>query len=188
MLEVIPCRIGRDKDGAQKFSRMIIHGQQQGLLFIGGPPLVDGGIVLPQFIQARALPAPAGSGPRFRLADKVWEVNSGKGGHRLSMALETEAGFQFVGHQLEVGRPLEGDELLDESDGCRRPVRPMVAAGEPGGEVGAFSEEAGAEPVELGATDLELAGGISDVDQPVVELLEDLLEEQVSEAFCDLFF
>lgn len=31
---------------------MIIHGQQQGLFFIGGPPLVDGGIMLPQLIDA----------------------------------------------------------------------------------------------------------------------------------------
>ena len=44
------------------------------------------------------------------------------------MVLETEAGFQFVGHQLEVGRFLEGDKLLEEDNGFRRPVRPMVAA------------------------------------------------------------
>ena len=102
------------------------------------------------------------------------------------MALETEAGFQFVGQQLEVGWLLERDELLEEGDGFRRPVWPMVAAGEPGGEVGAFSEEAGAEPVKVGAADLELAGGIGDIDQPLIELLENLLKEQVGEAFGDL--
>ena len=64
----------------------------------------------------------------------------------------------------------------------------MVAAGELGGEVGAFSEEAGAEPVKVGAADLELEGGISDVDQPLIELLEDLLEKQVGEACGDLLF
>ena len=32
------------------------------------------------------------------------------------MALETEAGFEFVGHQLEVGWLLERDELLEEGD------------------------------------------------------------------------
>ena len=104
------------------------------------------------------------------------------------MALETEAGFEFVGHQLEVGWLLERDELLEEGDSFRRPVRPMVAARELGGEVGAFSEEAGAEPVKVGAADLELEGGISDVDQPLIELMEDLLEKQVGEAFCDLLF
>ena len=52
MLEMIPSGVGRDKDGAQEFAGMIIDGQQQGLLFMGGPPLVDGGIVLPKFINA----------------------------------------------------------------------------------------------------------------------------------------
>ena len=107
---------------------MIIDGQQQGLLFMGGPPLVDGGIMLPEFINARAFPATPGFGTRLGLGEKVWKMGSGEGGHRLAMALETEAGFKFVGHQLEVGRLLERKELLDEGDGLRRPVRPMVAA------------------------------------------------------------
>ena len=52
MLEMIPGGVGGDKDCAEEFSRMIIDGQEQGLLGRGGPPLVDGGIVLPQFINA----------------------------------------------------------------------------------------------------------------------------------------
>ena len=52
MLEMIPSGVGGDKDGAQEFAGMIINGEQQGLLFMGGPPLVDGGIVLPEFINA----------------------------------------------------------------------------------------------------------------------------------------
>ena len=104
------------------------------------------------------------------------------------MALETEAGFQLVGHQLKVGRLLEGEELLEEGDGLRRPVRPMVAAGELGGQVGAFSEEACAEPVKVGAADLEMAGGLGNVNGSFVKLLEDLLEKQVGEAFRDLLF
>ena len=47
MLEMIPGGVGGDKDRAQKFSRMIVNGQEQGLLGLGGPPLVDGRIVLP---------------------------------------------------------------------------------------------------------------------------------------------
>ena len=54
--------------------------------------------------------------------------------------------------------------------------------------MGAFSEETGAESVKVGAADLELEGGISDVDQPIIKLLEDLLEKQVGEAFRDLLF
>ena len=52
VLKVIPSSVGGDKDGTQKFSRMIIDRQEQGLFFLGGPPLVNGGIVLPQFIDA----------------------------------------------------------------------------------------------------------------------------------------
>ena len=52
MLEMIPRGVGGDKDCAQEFSRMISDGQEQGLLGLGGPPLVAGGIVLPQFINA----------------------------------------------------------------------------------------------------------------------------------------
>ena len=51
-LEMIPSGVGGDKDGAQEFAGMIIDSEQQGLLFRCGPPLVDGGIVLPQFIDA----------------------------------------------------------------------------------------------------------------------------------------
>jgi hypothetical protein len=64
----------------------------------------------------------------------------------------------------------------------------MIAARELGGEVGAFPEKAGAKPVKLAAADLELKGGLSDVDQSLIELLEDLLEKQVGEAFGDLLF
>ena len=31
---------------------MVIDRQEQGLFFLGRPPLVDGGIVLPEFINA----------------------------------------------------------------------------------------------------------------------------------------
>jgi len=52
MLEMIPGGVGGDKDRAQEFAGMIIDGEQQGLLVRGGPPLVDGGVVLPEFINA----------------------------------------------------------------------------------------------------------------------------------------
>ena len=61
-------------------------------------------------------------------------MSSGKGGHRLPVAFETEAGFQFVGHELEVRRFLQRQELFEEGDGLGRPVRPMVTARERGGK------------------------------------------------------
>ena len=52
VLEMIPSGVGGDKDGTQELAGMVIHGEQEGLLFVGRPPLVDGGIVLPEFINA----------------------------------------------------------------------------------------------------------------------------------------
>ena len=115
-------------------------------------------------------------------------MGSGKGGHRLPMAFEAEAGFQFVGDELKVGRFLKRQELFEEGDGLRGPLRPMGSARELGGESGSFLEEAGAEPVKVGAADPELEGGLGDVDQPVVELPEDMLEEQIGQALGDLLF
>jgi hypothetical protein len=73
MLEMIPSRIGRDKDRAQKFSGMVIDGQEQGLFLVSWPPLVDGGIMLPEFAQTGTFPAAAGFGARFGLADEFGE-------------------------------------------------------------------------------------------------------------------
>jgi hypothetical protein len=135
MLEMIPRRIGGDKDPAQEFSRMIIDGQQQGLFVGAWPPLVDGGIVLPEFIEAGAFPAAAGFGARFGPADEVGKMGSDKGGDRLTMALETEAGGQLIRHQLKVGRFLQRDKILKELAGGRWPIGPVAAPGELGAEL-----------------------------------------------------
>jgi len=144
MLEVIPSCIGGDEDRAQKFSRMIIDGQQQGLLGGGGPPLVDGRIVLPQFAQAGAFPTAAGLEARFGLADEVGEMRSDKGGDGLPMAFETEAGGQFIRHQLKVGRFLQRDKIFEELGGLRWPIWPVATTRELGAELGAVLQPASA--------------------------------------------
>src|SRR5450631_3965969 len=98
---------------------MIIDGQQEGLFVGSRPPLVDGRIVLPQFTEAGAFPATAGFGARFWLADQVGKMRPDKGGDRLTMALETEAYFQFIGGQLKVGRSLQRYKIFKELAGFR---------------------------------------------------------------------
>ncbi len=65
MLEMIPRRISGNKDGSQKFSRMIVYSQQEGLLVLRRPPLVYRGIVLPEFVETGAFPTATGFGARF---------------------------------------------------------------------------------------------------------------------------
>ena len=93
MLEMVPRGVGGDKDGAQELAGMVIHGQQKGLFLRGRPPLMDGGIVLPEFIDARAFPTATGFGTGFWLTEEVWKMGSGESGHRFPVAFETEAGF-----------------------------------------------------------------------------------------------
>jgi len=158
---------------------MIIDGEQEGLLLLGRPPLVDGRIVLPEFADAGTFPSPAGFGTRFGLADKIWKACSGKGGNGLAVTFETKAGIEFIGYELKIGRFLKRQELLEEFNGFGRPVRPMVPAGGFGGESGALLEEASTEPVKMGPADLEVMGGIRGVNLTAIELPEDLLEKQV---------
>ncbi len=115
-------------------------------------------------------------------------MGSGKGGHRLPVALEPQAGIQFVGYELEVGRFLKRQELFEEGDGLRGPRRPMITAREFGCEPGAFLEESSAQPVKVSTADLEVMGGICSVDLTLVELPEYLLEKQVGKTFADLLF
>ncbi len=107
MLEMIPGRVGGDKDRAQEFSGMVIHGQQEGLLVGRRPPLVEGRVGLPEFTQTGALPAPTGFGARFCPAHEVGKVRPDKGGDRLTMALEIEASFQLIGGQAGQWPPPE---------------------------------------------------------------------------------
>lgn len=115
-------------------------------------------------------------------------MGSGKGGDGLAVAFETQTGFEFIGHELKVGWFLKRQELLEEADGFRRPIRPVVAPGELGGETGAFLEEAGAEPVKVSTADLEVLGGLNGVNVTLVELPENLLKKQAVQAAGDLFF
>ena len=57
---------------------------------------------------------------------------AGISGDGFAVALEGEAGGQFVGDQLIVGGALERQEGLQELPDLGRPVGVMVAAGEVG--------------------------------------------------------
>jgi hypothetical protein len=67
-----------------------------------------------------------------------------------------------------------------------RPARPMVATRKLGGELGALLEEMGAEPIKMGAANLEVVGDIRSINLTLIELPEDLLKKRVGQAFGDL--
>jgi len=70
----VPSGIGANKGAGQVFAGMIIHGEQEGLFLLGRPPLVNGGIVLPEFADAGTLPAASGLGQGWRDVEQQREV------------------------------------------------------------------------------------------------------------------
>ena len=104
------------------------------------------------------------------------------------MTLEVEAGRQFIGGQLKVGRLLQGNEILQELDGRRWPVWPMVPTGEFGTESGTLFQPTGAQPVKVRLTDLEGLGSFCAVDLPAIKQLQNMLEKGTGQALSQLFF
>ena len=111
-----------------------------------------------------------------------------KSGDRWARTLEVEAGRQCIGGQLKIGRLLQGNESLQELDGRRGPVWPMVPAGEIGAESGTLFQPTGAQPVKVRLTDLEVLGGFFAVDLPAIKQLQDMLEKGTGQALGQLFF
>jgi hypothetical protein len=92
VLEVVPSGVSGNKDGGQEFARVVIDRQQEGLLIGGGPPLVDGGVMLPQFTHPGSFPAAAGLGGGRGGTDQDREVMAGVSGDGFTVALEGETG------------------------------------------------------------------------------------------------
>ena len=70
--------------------------------------------MLPEFAQAGPFPAAAGLGEGCRGTHQERKVSAGVSGDRFAVTEESEAGGQFVGDELIVGRPLERQEGLQE--------------------------------------------------------------------------
>ena len=188
MLEVMPGGVGGNEGGPEEFAGMVIDREQQGLFILGGPPLVEGGVVLPEFAEAGTLPAAARFGPGRRGVDQEWEVAAGVGRNRFTVAVEGEAGGQLVGDQLVVGGPLEGQEGLEELLDLGGPGGVMAAPGESGGESRGLVKPAGAQAEEVSAADIQKFSGGEGVQVAAMEGIKRLEEKRWAEASGQLVF
>lgn len=134
VLEMMPGGIGRDKSGPEVFAGMVVDGEEQGLLVLCRPPGMDGRVVLPEFANPGALPAPFGFGDRKWLQDEIGELGTGIGSDGLAIPVEGEAGDELVGDQLEIRWALERQEALQEASNFRGPTLVVIAAGDVQGE------------------------------------------------------
>ena len=154
VLKMVPRGVGGNKGASHEFAGMIIHRQQQGLFGVGWPPLVNGGVVLPEFTQAGALPAAAGFAGGWGRLHEQREVVPGISGDGFAIPLESEAGGQFIGDKLIVGRSLERQEGLEKLPDLGWPIRAMVATGGVEGEGGGMLQPGGAQAKEMRTTDV----------------------------------
>jgi hypothetical protein len=188
VLKVMPSGVGGNKGGPEEQAGVVVHGEQEGLLVVRRPPLVDGGVMLPEFADPGALPATARLGGGGWGVDQEWEVVAGVGGDGFAVTAEGQAGGEFVGDELEVGRALKWQEGLEELLNLGRPAGAVVAAGEFGAESNRLMEAGGAETEELSAADAQEFCGGKGVKLAAMESVEGLEEESLGEAFGELMF
>jgi hypothetical protein len=188
VLEMVPSGVGGDKGARHEFAGVIVHRQQEGLLVRRRPPLVNGGVVLPQLTQPGAFPAAAGLGSDRSCLHQLWKVLAGIGGDGFAVALEGKAGSQFVGHELIVGRSLEGQEGLQKRLHFGRPEFAVVATGALDRERVGMLQPGRTQSKEMRATDVQELGGSIRIEFAPVESGERLEQERQGQTFGQLMF
>ena len=104
MSEVAPRGVAGHEGASDDFAGVIVDGENQGGIEVGGPPRMRGGVVLPEFADGGALPPAAGFGPRPLCRHEPGEVLADISGHGGAGTVEVEAASQFVGQEGEVQR------------------------------------------------------------------------------------
>ena len=101
-----PRGVGGHKTAGHVETGVVINSEEEGLLMIGWPPLVDETVVLPEFAEAGTAEPAEGAGLLLRPGDQIGEVLFGVGfdaGARAAQAVKAE---EFVGDELVVWRVL----------------------------------------------------------------------------------
>ena len=94
-----------------------------------------------------------------------------------AIPLESEAGGQFVGDELIVGRSLKRQKSLEKLPDLGWPIRAMVAAGEVEDEGGWMLEPGGAQAKEMRPTDVQKLGGRLRVESTPIKSVERLVKK-----------
>ena len=104
-------------------------------------------------------------------------MTAGVSGDGFAVAVESEAGGEFVDDELIVGWSLERQKFLQELLNLGGPRAAMVAAGEVEDEGGRLLQPGGAQTEEVRPTDAQELGGGVRVKVAAVESGERLVKE-----------
>ena len=187
--EVRPGRFARLEGTGDDFARVVVEREQEDGLGGSGPPVVRGGVVLPQLADGAGLPAAAG----------LWAGLGRGGGERGQMqaaprsdggarAVEVQTAREFIGEQGEIDRAAVREELAGEAGGVLRPRRGVIAAAGQRTESSGIAQPAMTQRVELGAIDFQAGTGGVGVAAARVEVGEDGGDEGGRQAVAELLF
>lgn len=170
--EVAPSGI-RIEAASDDSAAVIIGGEDEGLEGGTWPPLMRGGIVLPELADGDGFPAAAGFGAWRQWGCQLWEMETDVIGDSGSGSGELVATSDLVGQKSKIDGLRERKDIGQELVDGLGPVGLVVAPG--GVEVESFvlGQPVGAQIVEVGAADLEALGGGLPVHEAVVEELND---------------
>jgi len=188
MLEMAPSGVAGGEGGGEDFTGVIIDGEDEGGVSLGGPPRMRGGIVLPEFADGGALPAAAGFGARILRGNQFWEMEAHIFGHGGAGTMEVKASGQFIGEQGEVERLAVGQDVLEVSDSLGGPEAAAGAAGRFGLEGLFVGQPAMAEAIELGRAYHQSLGGGGGIQLAEIERGQDVLNKEGRNTVEELLF
>ncbi len=184
--EVVPCRVGGDEAARHVEAGMIVDGEQERLFAGGGPPLVDGAVVLPKFADGGAAEPAIDTLLSGRERYQVGEVKFDVGLDARTRPNKSTEAFQLVGDKLKVRRVLNGQEAFEKGVDLGGPEAAVVASARFRAVGVTTGEPGGLHAVELGSADTQLGGGGLGVQEAVVESVECLEDELRWQAVDDL--
>ncbi len=177
VLEVVPSGVRPDETAREIESGCVVHGEQEGLLGVGWPPLVDGTVVLPELSDVLAAEASVNPGLAGRRGHQMRVVRFDVGLDRGARPAKSAEAFEFIGDELVVGRILKGKELLEQASRLGRPVLGPVSPAGLRSVVGAFPQEDSAQFVEPGAAHSQMRSCRGRVEGSCVEVCKRASDE-----------
>lgn len=154
--EVVPSGGGGDETGGDIDAGMVVHGEKENLLLRSGPPLVDGTVVLPEFADESPAKPAVSANARRRSRQKVGKMRFEKSLYAGTSPDKAEEAFALIGHELEIGRAGERDELCKKGEDIVGPDAAMGATTGFGAKGIPTLEPSGTQFVEAGFGDAEL--------------------------------
>ena len=187
VLEMVPGGVRGNEAPGNIEARVVIEGEQEGLLLGGGPPLVDGTVVLPEFAGIGTAEAAIGARLSRRGGNELGEVCFGVGFDGGAGAGKVEKPEQFVANELVVGRVPNRQEGLKKSEDVRRPRGVVVAAAGHRLKRALVFKPIGSQLVKARLANPKLMAGRCRVEQSGVEVGQGATEKPGGQAMNDLW-